>query len=129
WSGPVERKREHFVDVAGTDRAHDQAVEAERHAGAFRQSVLQRREEVLVDRYQRQAAALALRHVALEASALLLRIAELVKSVAELDAVHVRLEARRDVSVHACQRGLRRGVVIDKGEAIEPELRTDQRAH
>src|SRR5215211_6188842 len=60
WSGPVERKREHFVYVAGADSAHHEAIEAERHSGTLRQSVLQRCEEVLIDRHGRQTAALAL---------------------------------------------------------------------
>src|SRR6185295_19515773 len=76
-----------------------------------------------------QAAALAFRDVVLETRALLLRIAELVETVGELDAVEVRLEARRDMAVNTRQGRLRRGIVIDKGEPVEPELRTDERPH
>ena len=55
-SSAVERKRQHFIDVFRAGGAHDESVETQRDARAFGQAVLQRGEEVLVDRHGRQAA-------------------------------------------------------------------------
>ena len=55
-SRALGRKRHHLADVLHAQRDHDQAVDAQRHAGAFRQAAGHRREQALVGRAGRQAA-------------------------------------------------------------------------
>jgi hypothetical protein len=78
-------------------RDHHQAIEPERDACAVRQAVPERREQPLIERILRLAPRSAHGQVALEAAALLARVAELAESVGELEAVHVQLEALRDL--------------------------------
>src|SRR5690606_42108123 len=48
-SGPGEVESEHVGDAVGTKRGHEQAVHAERNAGAAGQSVSERCEQVVID--------------------------------------------------------------------------------
>ena len=68
----------------------------------------------------------------LEAPALLDGVRELVKAIAELDAVEVELKARRHrrlPGLQARERGLRGGVIADETRAVAPELRCDREPH
>src|SRR3546814_6960875 len=58
---------QHVRDRIGAQHRHQQAIHAQRDAGAARQSVRQCGEQVLVDRRRLQAAALPDHEVALEA--------------------------------------------------------------
>src|SRR5262245_40276716 len=86
-SGPVRgeghRRRERRESVRG----HDESIEAERDARAFRQPVSERGEEALVERIADLAVGLAHVQIVLETPALFQRIAELAESVRELGIV------------------------------------------
>ena len=77
-------------------------------------------EKILVDRIALAIDALFLRHVAFEAAALLGRVVEFAKSVGELDAADIKLEALGDARIVSLPRqGRQRGriVVEDSGAA------------
>ena len=54
---PVYRKGDHFADAFSAQRQHDHAVNAQRHAGAVRQTRLQRRQQVVIDGLLREGRA------------------------------------------------------------------------
>src|SRR5207248_9680953 len=92
-AGLAHRQPQHVFNVRRTRRQHHQTVEAERNARALRQAVVERRQEILIDRPAQAVESLLLVHVGLEPRALDGGIGELAESIGELDATGIELEA------------------------------------
>ena len=95
-SGAVYRKGDHFADAFSAQRQHDHAVNAQRHAGAVRQTRLQRRQQVVIDGLLRKAARGPLAIVLLKAQALLMGVGQLVETIRQLNSFVIDLEALSD---------------------------------
>jgi hypothetical protein len=76
---------------------HHEAVEAERHARAIRQPMGKRRKQSLVERVAGKPALAPRFEILRESAALFHRIAKFAESIRKLEAVHVELEALRDL--------------------------------
>jgi hypothetical protein len=85
--------------VAGAGAQHDKPVEAERDAGAVRQAVFERGEEILVDRIGFAVERLFARLVGREAGALFLGVGQFLEGVGELEAADIELEALRETRI------------------------------
>src|SRR5690606_29393751 len=107
------RQGDGLSDGLQAQRDGDEAVEAERDAGAVGQALVERGEEGFVDRPQGQAAAAALGLIRFEAAPLLRGIGQLGEAVRELDRAGEELEARGDrrlAGLEARERGLARRI-------------------
>ena len=87
----------------------------------------QRGKKILVDRIALAVDALLLRHLAFEPAALLGRIGEFAKTVGELDAAGIKLEALGDARIgrRPRQRRLRGRVLVEDGGAADAEIALD----
>lgn len=95
-SGAVYRKGDHFADAFSAQRQHDHAVNAQRHAGAVRQTRLQRRQQVVIDGLLRKAACGAFAVILLKPQALFMGVGQLVETVRQLNTFVIDLEALSD---------------------------------
>ncbi len=95
-SGAVYRKGDHFADAFSAQRQHDHAVNAQRHAGAVRQTRLQRRQQVVIDGLLRKAARGAFAVILLKPQALFMGIGQLVETVRQLNTFVIDLKALSD---------------------------------
>ncbi len=103
-------------------RQRDEPVDAERVAGARRNAALERLEESLVDRVDREPALSPRGLVTQQARSLLVGVRQLAEPVAELDPGDVELEALRDARVSgllARERRLRGRVVCEEDRVVE----------
>ena len=111
----LDRERHDFANLGPSADKGDEAVHAERIASA-RRNVLQRVEELLVNRVEGEPACRSFRAIAVEARPLLDGVDELTEAVAELDPPDVELEALGDariVGAFSSERRLR-GRVVDE---------------
>ncbi|STS79589.1 Uncharacterised protein [Klebsiella pneumoniae] len=95
-SGAVYRKGDHFADAFSAQRQHDHAVNAQRHAGAVRQTRLQRRQQVVIDGLLRKAARGAFAVILLKPQALFMGVGQLVETVRQLNTFVIDLKALSD---------------------------------
>ena len=95
-SGAVYRKGDHFADAFSAQRQHDHAVNAQRHAGAVRQTRLQRRQQVVIDGLLRKAARGAFAVILLKPQALFMGVGQLVEAVRQLNTFVIDLKALSD---------------------------------
>src|SRR5688572_4447573 len=90
----TEGRPDHVVDAGSAGRQHDEPIEPQRAAARLGHR-RERGEELLVERVALTIAALPLGHLPLQPVALLGRIAQLSKTIGELDPAHVELEPLR----------------------------------
>ena len=95
-SGAVYRKGDHFADAFSAQRQHDHAVNAQRHAGAVRQTRLQRCQQVVIDGLLRKAARGAFAVILLKPQALFMGVGQLVETVRQLNTFVIDLKALSD---------------------------------
>ncbi len=79
-----QRKQDHIADGLGSGENHGEPVDADAFAAGWRQAVGESANVILVHLVGFFVAALALRDLLLKTAALLLRIVQLAKSVANL---------------------------------------------
>ena len=96
-----------------------------------RRHLRQRGEKILVDRIALAVDALFLRHLAFQPAALLVRVVEFAKTVGELDAADIKLEALGDARDllpslgRARQRRQRGRILVENGGAADAEIALD----
>ena len=116
------------VDALAPRDEGDEAVEAEGVARGGRHALLQRAQEVLVERVDGQAEVRASALVLQEAGALLGGVRELVEGVTELDAGDVELRSQADAGVVVAaprERGVHRREVREKRRSVEADAGLD----
>src|SRR6185312_14556362 len=104
---------------------HDETVDPQAEAASRRHPVLQRLQEVLVERLRLLVAGAQQLLLLLEATPLLVRVVQLAERVGELDAADKSLEALDDSRLGAMRLRERRqlyGIVEDEGGLHELRL-------
>src|SRR5262245_55195027 len=87
----------HFAQVTRASQHHREPAHAQAQAAGRRHAVLERAQEVLVQRLRVEVAQPAGLSLLLEAHALVVRVVQLAEGVADLDAAHEALEALHHV--------------------------------
>ena len=114
--------------MRGAGQQHDEAVEAERDAGAIRQAVFERRQEILVDRISLAVERLLFGLIGEKSAALLLRVGQFAERIGEFEAADIKLEALAEPRVAGLwprQGGERDGIVVKEGRRADAEMRLD----
>src|SRR3954447_1944905 len=121
-SGAHRGEEDDLPNTAPPGEDHDQPVDAHSHPAGGRHAVLERAEEVLVERLGLLVSGGGLAALLLEASALLVRIVQLRERVAELDAPREGLppfDESRLAAVRLRERRQLDRVVDDERRALE----------
>jgi hypothetical protein len=126
---PIDWKREDVRDVAGSGGQHHQPVDAQRDPGAVGETVLERGQEMFVDRRLGQPGEPSRLDVGFEAPSLLGGVGELVVAVGQFDAFDVDLETFGELRVSGTDAGQSRlvgGPVVDEAGPAVTQMRLER---
>src|SRR5690242_21659258 len=96
---------------------HDEAVKTERDAGAIRQAVFERCQEILVNRIRLAIERLLFGLIREKSAALLLRVGQFAERIGDFEPADVKLEALaepRVAGLRTRQGGERDGIIVEE---------------
>src|SRR6476660_4765625 len=114
--------------MRGAGQQQDEAVEAERDAGAIRQAVFERCQEILVDRISLAVERLLFGLIGEKSAALLLRVGQFAERIGEFEAADIKLEAfaePRGARLRPRQGRDGKGIVVLDRRCAKAKMRLD----